>query len=105
MRKQQFAHQLIQLLINFILILFGCFIATTLSTTLGQTGDWGMLISGIIVTFLEIISKRTYTIKKLIMILPKNYQSHKIKYFVVLLNDIKIGVLYGFFIEAFKLGS
>lgn len=82
-------------------VLLGFFIATALSTIPAQTGDWGIVASAIIVTNQEIISKITY-------------QNYIVKYYyntIVLnrcfkyCNSLKIGILYGLFIDAFKLGS
>ncbi len=39
--------------ISFVGILFGFFLANTLATIFGQTGDWGILSSGILVAFIE----------------------------------------------------
>jgi|GEM_PF-4281323 len=49
---------------NFIAILLGFFLAINLSTILGQTGDWGILSSGLIAAALEISSKIIYKGKK-----------------------------------------
>lgn len=83
-------------------ILLGFFISTTLSTIPAQTGDWGIIAAAIIVTNQEIISKVVY-------------QKHRIYYFrnkhltlqtwLKYCNSIKIGILYGLFVDAFKLGS
>jgi hypothetical protein len=49
---------------SFLAILLGFFSANTLSTILGQTGDWGILSSGILVALVESINKIVYTHKK-----------------------------------------
>jgi hypothetical protein len=49
---------------NFIAILLGFFLAINLSTILGQTGDWGILSSGLITASIEILSKIIYRDKK-----------------------------------------
>jgi len=49
---------------NFVAVLLGFFLAINLSTVLGQTGDWGILSSGLITATLEIISKIIYKSKK-----------------------------------------
>ena len=82
-------------------ILLGFFTSTALSTIPAQTGDWGIVAAGIIICNQEIISKI-------------NYQSHAVlnrktnpalKTFLKYCNSIKIGILYGLFVDAFKLGS
>lgn len=82
-------------------ILLGFFISTALSTIPAQTGDWGIVAAAIIVTNQEIISKITY--QKNISNYYKNsvFTSSLFKY----CNNVKIGILYGLFVDAFKLGS
>jgi hypothetical protein len=88
--------------VSFISILLGFFFATTLSTVLGQTGDWGILSSGFLVASLEILSKFVYDVKKNSIIKKNNIRILKILRF---LNNMKLGFMYGLFVEAFKLGS
>lgn len=82
-------------------ILIGFFTSTALSTIPTQTGDWGIVAAGIIVANQEIISKINY----------RNHGSAKykmntaLKGFLKYCNSIKIGILYGLFVDAFKLGS
>lgn len=82
-------------------ILVGFFTSTALSTIPAQTGDWGIIAAGIIVCNQEIISKINYqnrvSFRRRINILLKTF----LKY----CNSIKIGILYGLFVDAFKLGS
>nr|YP_009314078.1 Hypothetical protein ycf20 [Izziella formosana]SCW22332.1 Hypothetical protein ycf20 [Izziella formosana] len=82
--------------LSILYMLLGFFVSTTLSTIPGQTGDWGIIGAAIMVTFYERISQYTYplTIKKDI----NKLLIHRINY-------IKIGILYGLFVDAFKLGS
>jgi ABC-type nitrate/sulfonate/bicarbonate transport system permease component len=53
--------------VSFISILLGFFFATTFSTVLGHTGDWGVLSSGFLVAFLEMLSKFVYDVKKKVL--------------------------------------
>ena len=81
--------------------LLGFFAATALSTIPAQTGDWGIVAAAIIVTNQEIISKIIYQYKNI-------QYKHQIFFFTSLLrncNSLKIGILYGLFVDAFKLGS
>jgi hypothetical protein len=57
--------------VRFLSILLGFFFATIFSTILGQTGDWGILSSGFLVAFLEILSKFFYEAKKKILLYKK----------------------------------
>ena len=87
--------------IQLLSILLGFFVSTALSTIPAQTGDWGIVAAAIIVTNQEIVSKITYQKN-----LSKYYNSNVL---LALLfkhcNSIKIGILYGLFVDAFKLGS
>ena len=82
-------------------ILLGFFAATALSTIPAQTGDWGIVAAAIIVTNQEIISKIIYQYKKL-----KYFRENSmLTIFLQYCNNIKIGIIYGLFVDAFKLGS
>lgn len=82
-------------------ILLGFFTSTALSTIPAQTGDWGIAAAAIIVCSQEVVSKINY----------RNYASISqkiniaLKTFLRYCNSIKIGILYGLFVDAFKLGS
>nr|YP_009244496.1 hypothetical protein Gchil_083 [Agarophyton chilense]AMK96738.1 hypothetical protein Gchil_083 [Agarophyton chilense]ASP44632.1 hypothetical protein [Agarophyton chilense]UAD84333.1 hypothetical protein [Agarophyton chilense] len=71
------------------------FLSTVFSTIPSQTGDWGIISGSIIVAFNEIISKNIYKYLK------KNYALMIISTF----NCIRVGIIYGLFVDAFKLGS
>lgn len=79
--------------INLISLLLGFFIATFLSTMPAQTGDSSIIAAAIIITCNEIISKLVY-----------NRQNYNIT-ILSMLKYTKIGIIYGLFVEAFKLGS
>lgn len=81
--------------------MIGFFIATALSTIPAQTGDWGIVAAAIIVTNQEIISKIIYQYKNLTILPKKSIITEIFKQ----CNNIKIGILYGLFVDAFKLGS
>lgn len=81
--------------IKLIFLLLGFFASTILSTLPSQTGDWGIIAGSCLVTCNEIGSKIIYTY-------TKRYQS--ILTFD-LLNCLRVGIIYGFFVDAFKLGS
>lgn len=49
---------------NFIAILLGFFLAINFSTILGQTGDWGVLSSGLFAASVETVSRIVYKTKK-----------------------------------------
>ena len=78
--------------IKLIGLLLGFFIATVLSTMPAQTGDSSIIAASFITTCNEILSRIVYSNKKRCIISPY-------------INYIKIGVVYGLFVDAFKLGS
>jgi ABC-type nitrate/sulfonate/bicarbonate transport system permease component len=56
---------------SFLAILIGFFSANNISTILGQTGDWGILSSGILVALVESINKIVYNHKKKLKVKSK----------------------------------
>nr|BBK20601.1 hypothetical plastid protein ycf20 [Cryptomonas sp. SAG 977-2f] len=96
---------LFEIFLNVVGILLGFFLSVTLSAILGQTGDWVILSSGILTAFLEICSFFVYNLKKKFNFV-ENFNKYKEFILIVnFFNNLKIGVFYGFFVEAFKLGS
>nr|WMP11798.1 Ycf20 [Laurencia australis]WMP12009.1 Ycf20 [Laurencia australis] len=65
-----------------------------MSTVPAQTGDWNIISGAIIVTCYEIISKALY-----------KSPTRKTSFTISLINNFKIGIVYGLFVDAFKLGS
>ncbi|KAK8593666.1 hypothetical protein V6N12_045742 [Hibiscus sabdariffa] len=80
------------------LLLFGFYTANALATILGQTGDWDVLVAGVVVAAIEGIGMLMY--KK-----PPSLRTGRLQSFVVLVNYWKAGVCLGLFVDAFKLGS
>nr|YP_009391406.1 hypothetical protein [Platysiphonia delicata]ARW59550.1 hypothetical protein [Platysiphonia delicata] len=74
--------------------MFGFFISSILSTLPAQTEDWNIISSATIITLHEVISLFIYRSGKNQTISLLN-----------LLNNVKIGIMYGLFVDAFKLGS
>nr|YP_007878302.1 conserved hypothetical plastid protein [Calliarthron tuberculosum]AGA63913.1 conserved hypothetical plastid protein [Calliarthron tuberculosum] len=94
-------YKLNHLSLQLLSLLLGFFISTALSTIPAQTGDWGIIAAAIIVTNQEIVSKIIYQTK-----INSYYKSILIvKILLKYCNNIKIGILYGLFVDAFKLGS
>ncbi|CAN6843117.1 unnamed protein product [Brassica oleracea] len=84
------------------LLLLGFYTANALATILGQTGDWDVLVAGIVVAAIEGIGMLMYKKKKK----PSSSSSgKKLQSFVVFMNFWKAGVCLGLFVDAFKLGS
>nr|BED43077.1 Ycf20 protein [Pyropia sp. Myanmar_A]BED43274.1 Ycf20 protein [Pyropia sp. Myanmar_B]BED43471.1 Ycf20 protein [Pyropia sp. Myanmar_C] len=86
-------YSLKELTTGLISLLLGFFISTGLSTIPGQTGDWGIIAASLIVAATELTSKIVYSNQK------------KVAIRINLINNFKIGITYGLFVDAFKLGS
>ncbi|KAF8653460.1 hypothetical protein HU200_062204 [Digitaria exilis] len=80
------------------LVLLGFYTANALATILGQTGDWDILVAGLIVAAIEGIGMLMY--RKPISRPPGRLQS-----LILMVNYWKAGVCLGLFVDAFKLGS
>lgn len=80
------------------LLLLGFYTANALATILGQTGDWDVLVAGIVVAAIEGIGMLMY--RK-----PSSPSTGRLQSFVVMMNYWKAGVCLGLFVDAFKLGS
>ncbi|KAE9613468.1 hypothetical protein Lalb_Chr05g0217751 [Lupinus albus] len=80
------------------LLLFGFYTANALATILGQTGDWDVLVAGVVVAAIEGIGMLMY--KR-----PQTVRTGKVQSFLMMLNYWKAGICLGLFVDAFKLGS
>ncbi|XP_078440555.1 antigen receptor-like protein (DUF565) [Wolffia australiana] len=81
------------------LLLLGFYTANALATILGQTGDWDVLVAGIVVAAIEGIGMLMYRR------VPAMRTTGRLQSFVELVNFWKAGVCLGLFVDAFKLGS
>lgn len=80
------------------LLLLGFYTANALATILGQTGDWDVLVAGVVVAAIEGIGMLMY--RK-----PLPLSTARLQSFVGMINYWKAGVCLGLFVDAFKLGS
>ncbi|XP_057852888.1 ycf20-like protein isoform X1 [Cryptomeria japonica] len=78
------------------LLLLGYYTANALATIIGQTGDWDVLVAGIVVAAIEGIG---------ILMYRNPIPIRKLQSLVVMVNFWKAGVCLGLFVDAFKLGS
>ena len=78
------------------LVLLGYYAANALATILGQTGDWDVLVAGIVVAIIELVGSLLY---------QKSPIGGPVKGFLVMLNFWKAGFTLGLFVDAFKVGS
>ena len=76
-------------------LLFGNFFATAISATAGQTAEIDILIAAILVAMVELIS----------WLYHHSRGSSQRTVLPEMLNSFKLGMVYGLFVEAFKLGS
>nr|YP_009293671.1 hypothetical protein Rhodyp_075 [Rhodymenia pseudopalmata]AOM64353.1 hypothetical protein Rhodyp_075 [Rhodymenia pseudopalmata] len=79
--------------LRLISLYLGFFISTILSTITAQTGDWNIIASSIIVTANEVLSRFIYN------------RNNSKSWIINAINSVKIGIIYGLFVDAFKLGS
>jgi len=103
-------------------LLFGNFFATAISATAGQTAKLDVTISAILVIVVEVISwlyyrgksrraarqKQTVTVTEDTDITPTTVDLGPLRSrstLIEALNAFKLGMIYGLFVEAFKLGS
>jgi hypothetical protein len=78
-------------------LLFGFFLATACSTIAGQKAELDLTVAAILVLFTELVSRFVYR--------QPREGSLKSQLLPRLINFVKIGMTYGLFVEAFKLGS
>jgi ACR3 family arsenite efflux pump ArsB len=78
-------------------LLFGFFFASAISTILGQQARLDVTGAFLILVFCEVVSILVYGRA------PDNQKRRSL--FWSCLNYFKIGIIYGLFLEAFKLGS
>ncbi|GAB4378617.1 MAG: DUF565 domain-containing protein [Elainellaceae cyanobacterium] len=92
-------------------LLFGNFLATVLSTVAGQEADLDVAASMFLILFTEFISWIVYRgsavrdTQRNPLRTAENQLLVARPLLLELLNGIKLGLTYGLFVEAFKLGS
>ena len=80
----------------------GFLLSSIIDTTLGEFNEWAIVGASLVVASLEVMSKIYYT--TLIKINHKNIKYSGVKLFN-LINALKVGIIYGLIVDAFKLGS
>jgi predicted neutral ceramidase superfamily lipid hydrolase len=84
-------------------LLFGNFLASAVSTIAGQKADLDILAAALIVALTELISWMTYGKgQRSLTRPPSNIQRSLL---IEALNGLKLGLIYGLFVQAFTLGS
>ena len=89
--------------INLIGFFGGFMLSSILDTTLGELQEWAIVGAALVVACLEILNKMFYLIASKIVSFLKE------KYYIIrllnLINYLKVGLIYGLIVDAFKLGS
>ena len=80
---------------NIISFFVGFFLSSVLDTTLGNLAEWNTTGAAFIVATIELFNKIFYSLNK----------KYDIIYLLLLGNYLKIGLIYGLIVDAFKLGS
>ncbi len=89
---------------KFIGFLGGFLVSSIIDTTLGELNEWAIVGAALVVASLETTSKFFYTF----ITRARNGRMTRTSYIVnlmVILNAIKVGIIYGLIVDAFKLGS
>jgi hypothetical protein len=87
-------------------LLFGNFLASAIATSTGQRANLDIFVSISIVAVVESVSWLTYG-----TIFGRRSSEDRELFFgqrpilIAILNSLKLGLIYGLFVEAFKLGS
>ncbi len=86
-------------------LLFGNFLASAIATTTGQRTNLDTVISAVLLVITESISWLVYS-KRIQRLAAENaIERQRRPLWLEILNSLKLGLIYGLFVEAFKLGS
>jgi Protein of unknown function (DUF565) len=88
-------------------LLFGNLLASTIATSTGQRANLDVVIAIAILSVVEAISWLTYgsAIGRRRLLGENNAPLGQRPIVIAILNSLKLGLVYGLFVEAFKLGS
>jgi|NorSeaMetagenome_1021524.scaffolds.fasta_scaffold38385_1 uncharacterized membrane protein YcfT len=92
-----------KLIIKLIIFFTGFLLSNILDTTIAEFKEWVIIGAALIIASLEIISKNFYSFS--IQILKSQKKNYSILELLKLFNYLKIGIIYGLIVDAFKLGS
>ena len=87
-----------------ILGFFGGFLVSSIiDTTLGELNEWAIVGAALVVASLETASKFFYTLVSRVRngVVRRSYLLN----LMIILNTIKVGIIYGLIVDAYKLGS
>jgi|TARA_B110000444_G_scaffold247613_1_gene270450 hypothetical protein len=91
------------MILQFIGFFGGFLLSNVIDTTLGEFNEWAIVGAALVVASLELISKGFYFMNRTVRkkIRTKSYTLNLLN----ILNTLKIGIIYGLLVDAFKLGS
>ena len=90
------------MLVNITSVFLGFFVASFLDTTIGEFPSWAITGAASIVVSVELLNEAIYFYYYSIRRLKKNKGIEKI---LNAFNSLKLGIIYGLIVDAFKLGS
>jgi hypothetical protein len=82
-------------------LLSGFFLASVISTVSGATSEQDIIAAAVVLLFVELTNRYVYG--RRINVQGDRLQDTPLT--TEILNSIKLGLMYGLFLEAFKLGS
>ena len=85
--------------LNLISLLLGFFMASAIVSSAGQDAVWDITGAGVVIIFVEILNRSIYRRNN------KSSANMRRSLLVDVLNNFKIGLTYGLFLEAFKMNS
>lgn len=83
-------------------LLFGNLLATVVATTTGQTAALDSIVALLLVAVAELVN---WVVSRSDRLFRSTEAPFKRPLFTEMLNAVKIGLTYGLFVEAFKIGS
>lgn len=90
------------MLAKFIAFFGGFLLSSILDTTISEFQEWNIVGAALIVASIEAISNLFYSLTKQKSFLANTLITNKN---LALVNYIKLGLIYGLIVDAFKLGS
>ena len=88
---------------KFLGFLGGFLVSSIIDTTLGELNEWAIVGAALIVASFETTSKFFYTLVSRVR--SGIIRTSFILNLMVILNSVKVGIIYGLIVDAFKLGS
>lgn len=90
-------------LYKFIGFFSGFLVSSIIDTTLGELNEWAIVGAALVVASLETTSKFFYTL--ISRVRTGIIRGSSLLNLMIILNSIKVGIIYGLIVDAFKLGS